>query len=454
MRLTNTELLPEHGEKTTSIPSAASICRSVFKSDAVPPRGAAGSIILAELHLCSKRLFVVALSLWLAGCNNQKPAAHGSPSAEVTVSKPEQKEVVNWNEFTGRTTAVKLVKVTPRVSGYIVDIPFKEGDLVHKGDLLFQIDPRPYQHAYEQAVGQLDQAKANQQLQNITFTRQQRLRETGVIAKEDYDTALSNKNQAGAQVVATQAAVDSAALNLEFTHVTSPISGRVSRQLVNIGNLVQADSTQLTTVVSVDPIYAYFSMDELAALRYQRLVKEGKLAGSQEGGVPVYLKLQDETGFPHEGTIDFADNAYDSSTGTLLVRGTFRNPDGFLVPGNFVRVRVPSSQKYNALLVADRSIGSDQDQKFVYVVDAENKARLRHITVGPLADGLRVVTSGLQPNDVVVVNGIIKVRPDSPVKTQPGRMEQFSSNDLSMPLLGSESKTARVDRERKANSTP
>ena len=280
------------------------------------------------------------------------------------------------------------------------------------------------------------------------------MRETGVIAKEDYDTALSNKHQAGAQVVSAQAAVDSAALNLEFTHVTSPISGRVSRQLVNIGNLVQADSTELTTVVSVDPIYAYFNVDELAELRYQRLVKEGKLAGSQEGGVPVYLKLQDETGFPHEGTIDFADNAYDSSTGTLLVRGTFRNPDGFLVPGNFVRVRVPSSQKYNALLVADRSIGSDQDQKFVYVVDAENKARLRHITVGPLADGLRVVTAGLQANDVVVVNGIIKVRPDSPVKTQPASMEQFSSNDLSMPLLGSQSKTARLDGERRGNSTP
>jgi membrane fusion protein, multidrug efflux system len=333
-------------------------------------------------------------------------------------------------------------------------LAFSEGDIVHKGDLLFQIDPRPYQHAYEQAVGQLAQAKANQQLQDVTFTRQQRLRETGVIAKEDYDTALSNKNQAGAQVVSAQAAVDSAALNLEFTHVTSPISGRVSRQLVNIGNLVQADSTERTTVVSVDPIYAYFNVDELAELRYQRLVKGGKLAGSQEGSVPVYLELQDETGFPHEGTINFTDNAYDSSTGTLLVRGTFRNPDGFLVPGNFVRVRVPASQKYNALLVADRSIGSDQDEKFVYVVDAGNIARLRHITVGPLADGLRVVTSGLQPNDVVVVNGIIKVRPDSPVKTQPGRMEQFSSNDPSMPLLGSTLKTARADAERKGNSTP
>jgi RND family efflux transporter MFP subunit len=433
IRLTNTELLPKHREKTAT------------KQDLTSAK---------RLHLWSKRLFVVGLTLWLTGCNSQPPAARGLPAAEVTVSKPVQKEILNWAEFTGRVAAVKFVKITPRVSGYIVDIPFSEGDTVHKGDLLFQIDPRPYQHAYEQAVGQLEQAKANQQLQDITFTRQQRLRETGVIAKEDYDTALSNKHQAGAQVVSAQAAVDSAALNLEFTHVTSPISGRVSRQLVNIGNLVQADSTELTTVVSVDPIYAYFNVDELAELRYQRLVKEGKLAGSQEGGVPVYLELQDEAGFPHEGTINFADNAYDSSTGTLLVRGTFLNPDGFLVPGNFVRVRVPSSQKYNALLVADRSIGSDQDQKFVYVVDAENKARLRHITVGPLADGLRVVTSGLQPNDVVVVNGIIKVRPDSLVKTQPGRMEQFSSNDLEMPLLGSESKTARVDRGRNGNSTP
>src|ERR1700731_1592356 len=329
-----------------------------------------------RLHICSKRLIIVALSLWLAGCNNQQPAAQGPPPTEVTVGKPEQKEVVNWNEFTGRTRGVKLVTVTPRVSGYIVDIPFKEGDLVHKGDLLFQIDPRPYQDAYDQAVGQLQQAQANQQLQDVTFTRQQRLRETGVIAKEDYDTALSNKNQAAAQVISAQAARNSAQLNLEFTHVTSPIDGRVSHQLVNIGNLVQADSTRLTTIVSIDPIYAYFNVDELAELRYQRLVKEGKLAGSQEGGVPVYLELQDEKGFPHEGTINFENNAYDSSTGTLLVRGTFRNPDGFLVPGNFVRVRVPASQRYNTLLVADRSIGSDQDEKFVYIVDAGNIARL------------------------------------------------------------------------------
>src|SRR5258708_18231274 len=270
------------------------------------------------LHICSEGLIIVALILWVAGRDNQQAVTLGLPAYEGTVSKPEQKEVVNWNEFTGRTAAVKLVTVTPRVSGYIVDIPFKEGDIVHKGDLLFQIDPRPYQDAYEQAAGQLQQAQANQQLQDATFERQQRLRETGVIAKEDYDTALSNKNQAAAPVVSAPAARNSPQLNLEFTHVTSPIHGRVRHQFVNTSNLVQADSTRLTTIVSIDPIYAYFSVDELAALSYQRLIREGKVASSQDGKVPVYLQLQDEAGFPHEGTIDFSDNAFDSSTGTLL----------------------------------------------------------------------------------------------------------------------------------------
>ena len=377
--------------------------------------------------------------LLLAGCSKPQPAAPGFPPPAVTVSKPVQKQVQNWNEFTGRTAAVNLVNITARVSGYIVSIPFKEGDIVHKGDLLFQIDPRPYQDAHDQAVGQLKQAQANQQLQDATFERQDHLRQTGVIAKEDYDTAVSNKNQAAAQVISAQAAVNSAQLNLEFTHVISPIEGRVSRQLVNIGNLVQADSTQLTTVVSIDPIYAYFSVDELAELTYERLVQDGKFASTQDGKVPVYLQLQDETGFPHAGTIDFSDNTFDSSTGTRLVRASFPNADGFLIPGSFVRVRLASSPKYDALLVADRAIGSDQDQSFVYVVDSKNIAQLRHVTIGQLADGLRVVKTGLQPEDIVIVNGILKVRPNSPVKPQPGSMEQFSSNDLSLPLTESKS---------------
>jgi RND family efflux transporter MFP subunit len=245
-----------------------------------------------------------------------------------------------------------------------------------------------------------------------------------------------------------QATLNAAQLNLEFTHVTSPVDGRVSRQLVNIGNLVQADSTQLTTVVSIDPMYVYFSMDELAALSYQRLVLEGKLASSQDGKVPIHLQLQDETGFPHEGTIDFSDNSFDASTGTLLIRGSFPNVDGFLTPGNFVRVQVASSPKYDALLVADRAIGSDQDQSFVYIVDSQNIARLRHITTGQLADGLRVVKSGLQPDDAVIINGIIKVRPNSVVKPQPGTMEEFSSNNPSTPLIDAKSSASQASMDR------
>src|SRR6195256_6485183 len=401
----------------------------------------------SRFQVFGRYALIAASCFYLASCNRQPPT-QAPPPPEVTISKPIKEQIEDSDEFTGRTTAVNFVNVTPRVSGYIVSIPFKEGDIVHKGDLLFQIDPRPYQDTYDQAVGQLKQAQANQQLQDVTFERQQRLRETGVIAKEDYDTAMSNKNQAAAQVVSAQAARNSAQLNLEFTHVTSPINGRASRQLVNIGNLVQADSTQLTTIVSIDPIYAYFSMDELAALSYQRLIREGKVASSQDGKVPVYLELQDENGFSHEGTIDFSDNSFDSSTGTLLVRGSFPNSDGFLTPGNFVRVRVASSPKYNALLVADRAIGSDQDQSFVYVVDSKNIARLRHIKTGQLAEGLRVVKSGLQLDDAVIINGIIKVRPDSPVKPQSGAMEQFSSNDISMPLTNSQSSASHGDADR------
>jgi membrane fusion protein, multidrug efflux system len=388
--------------------------------------GTPGQLALTGLALA---FLIVALT----GCNQQPPARQALPPASVTVSKPVRKEIVDWNEFTGRTAAVNLVNITARVSGYIVNIPFKEGDMIHKGDLLYQIDPRPYQDVYDQALGQLKQAQANQQLQEVTYERQARLQQTKVIAKEDYDTALSNKNQAAAQVISAQAAVNAAQLNLEFTRVISPIDGRVGRQLVNLGNLVQADSTQLTTVVSIDPIYAYFSMDELAALGYQRLVRDGKLASTSDGKALVYLRLQDENGFPHEGTVNFADNAYDTTTGTLLIRATFQNHDGFLTPGNFVRVRIASSPQYEALLVADRAIGTDQDQSFVYVIDSKNIAQLRHVTVGPMADGLRVVKSGLKPDDVIVVNGILKVRPNSPVKPENGSMEQFATNDGNLP---------------------
>jgi RND family efflux transporter MFP subunit len=220
-----------------------------------------------------------------SGCNKPAPAP-APPPPPVTIAKPIKKEIVEWDEYTGRTDAVESVDIRPRVSGYIDNITFKAGDRVAKGDLLFVIDPRPYQAALNQAEAQLRQAQANQQLQDANFTRQDRLRQSGVTAKEDFDTALSNKNQAGAQVLANTAAVETAKLNLSFTQITSPISGRISREQVTVGNLVQADSTLLTNVVSIDPIYAYFNVDERAVLNYQEQVRQGKLPDARSQSVP------------------------------------------------------------------------------------------------------------------------------------------------------------------------
>src|ERR1700722_4184269 len=230
-------------------------------------------------------------SIALFSCSRQAPAPE-SPPPPVTIAKPVQKEIVEWDYYTGRTDAVESVNITPRVSGYIDNITFKAGDLVNRGDLLFVIDPRPYQATLDQAKAQQREAEANQLLQDANFARQDRLRQTGVIAKEDYDTAVSNKSQAAARVLAAQASVESAQLNLTFTQVTSPIRGRISRELVTVGNLVQADTTLLTNIVSVDPIYAYFNVDERSVLKYERQVREGKLTNARSGGVRIGPQVQ------------------------------------------------------------------------------------------------------------------------------------------------------------------
>src|SRR5580704_6838737 len=229
-----------------------------------------------------------AISAVLASCNKQPPPP-APPPPPVTIAKPVQKDIVEWDVYTGRTDAVESVNITPRVSGYIDNITFKAGDLVNKGDLLFVIDPRPYQAVLDQAQAQQRDAEADQQLQDANFARQERLRQTGVIAKEDFDTALSNKNRAAARVLEARASVESAQLNLTFTQITSPIAGRISREQVTVGNLVQADTTLLTNIVSVHPIYAYFNVDERSVLNYQKQVREGKLPDVRSGSVPVYL---------------------------------------------------------------------------------------------------------------------------------------------------------------------
>src|ERR1700732_5216717 len=252
----------------------------------------------------SGRVFLLlATSMALLSYKKRAPPPDSQPPP-VTIARPTPKEIVEWDFYTGRTEAVENVNITPRVSGYINNITFRAGDIVNKGDLLFVIDPRPYQAVLDQAKAQQREAEANQQLQDANFARQDRLRQTGVIAKEDYDTALSNKNQAAARVLAGQASVESAQLNLTFTRVTSPIRGLISRELVTVGNLVQADTTLLTNIVSVDPIYAYFNVDERSVLNYQQQVREGRLADARYAEVPVYLQVENEKGFPHQGAID------------------------------------------------------------------------------------------------------------------------------------------------------
>jgi RND family efflux transporter MFP subunit len=366
-------------------------------------------------------------------CNKQGPAQEGQPPP-VTISKPVPKEIVEWDEYTARTDAVENVNITPRVSGYINNITFKAGDLVNKGDLLFVIDPRPYQATLDQAQGQEREAEANQQLQDANFARQDKLRQTGVIAKEDYDTALSNKNQAAARVLAAQASVESAQLNLTFTQITSPITGRISREQVTVGNLVQADTTLLTNIVSVDPIYAYFYVDERAVLNYAQQVREGKLADARSGAVPVFLQLENETGFPHEGSIDYLSNQFNSSTGTLAVRGLFPNANGVLIPGGFARIRVAATPLHSAFLVTDRAIGTDQGQKYVLVVGSDNVVSVKPVVLGPDVDGLRVVRSGLTGDENVVINGVINARPGSKVDPQPGDMNQYQTNQLDLQI--------------------
>ncbi|MBV8142795.1 MAG: efflux RND transporter periplasmic adaptor subunit [Verrucomicrobia bacterium] len=377
----------------------------------------------------------------LVSCHNQAPAPESQPPP-VTIAEPVQKNIVEWDYFTGRTEAVENVNMTPRVSGYIDKITFKAGDSVKKGDLLFVIDPRPYQATLDQAKAQFSEAQANQQLQDANFARQDKLRQTGVIAKEDYDTALSNKNQAVARVLAGQASVEAAQLNLTFTQVTSPIRGLISRELVTVGNLVQADTTLLTNIVSVDPIYAYFNVDERSVLNYQKQVREGKMTNARSESVPVYLQLENENGYPHQGTIDFINNQFDSSTGTLQVRGLFPNADRVLIPGSFVSIRVAGTPLYPALLVSDRAVGTDQGQKFVLVVERDNVVAVKPVELGPEAEGLRVVRSGLTGDEEVVINGIVNARPGSKVSPQKGDMNKFTTNQLQ---LRTSTKTEPVD---------
>jgi RND family efflux transporter MFP subunit len=346
------------------------------------------------------------------------------PPPPVTVATPIHKEIVEWDEYTGRTEAIESVDVRPRVSGYIDQISFKDGQLVKPGDVLFVIDQRPYQDVLDQAKANLQDAEALRQLKLANFARAEKLFQNKVTAKEEYDTSVAERNEAEAKFAQAQASVNSAALNVEFTEIKSPIQGRISRQLVTRGNLVQADSTVLTKVVSVDPIYAYFNVDQRTVQKYYNQIQGGQLQDPRVSAMPVYLQLEGETGFPHEGLIDFVDNTYNASTGTLQIRGRFQNKDASLYPDAFVRVRIAGTPKHDALLITDRAIATDQGQKFALLVDDNSVVQVRPVELGPVFDGLRVVRRGLGPDDRVIINGLVNARPGSKVTAQPGDMNQ------------------------------
>lgn len=366
----------------------------------------------------STRVIAAALAaqaFWLSGCSKkEEPPA---PPPQVSVSQAIEREVAEWDEYTGRLEAVKTVEVRPRVAGLIVRVAFKEGALVKKGELLFQIDPRPYQAELDKALAEAQHAVDRAALTKAQLERAQKLVEAHAMSREVFDQRRTARAEAESSIRAANAAVASAKLNLEFTQLRAPIAGRISRALVTEGNLVTggpiagAVATLLTTIVAVDPIYVYFEADERSFLKYVDLSRAGTLPSAREARNPVRMGLANEEGHPHKGYIDFVENRLDASTGTMRARAVFENKDRRFTPGLFARVRLVGSARYRATLVNDRAIGTDQGQKFVLVVDEKNATQYRVVRLGPLIDGLRVVRDGVKLGETIVVNGMQRVRP-------------------------------------------
>ena len=365
-------------------------------------------------------IFLVVVQAFLCGCEEQKVVE--LPPPVVTVTEAIQKKVQDWDEYTGRLAPMGTVDVRPRVSGYITEVKFTDGDLVKKGQPLFIIDPRPYRADYDRAKAEVDKADAALTLAAADFDRARQLREKGVTAVGDFDQRSAAYKQATGAVLSARAALEAAKLNLEFCTITAPIDGRASLANVTVGNLVSPDGKDpLTTIVSTNPVYAYADVDERSLLRYVRyyLGKEKGAEDVDEVKVPIQLSLQDETDFPHTGYIDFIDNRVDPSTGTIRLRGVFDSENGLLSPGLFVRVRIPSGEPYEAVLIPERSVASDQGQKYVVVVQKDNTAEFRPVGVGPLYEGMQVIKSGLKAGETVVVDGLLKVRPGQKVDPKP-----------------------------------
>ncbi|BBV70978.1 efflux RND transporter periplasmic adaptor subunit [Enterobacter kobei] len=366
-------------------------------------------------------LGAILLSLLLVGCDNSAAQNAAPPAPAVNAADVVVKSISQWDSFNGRIEAVESVQLRPRVSGYIDKVNFTDGQEVKKGEVLFTIDDRTYRAALEQAQATLERAKTQASLARSEANRTDKLINTNLVSREEWEQRRAAAIQAQADIRAAQAAVDAAQLNLDFTKVTAPIDGRASRALITSGNLVTAgdSASVLTTLVSQKTVYVYFDVDESTYLHYQNLARSGQGASSNHTALPVEIGLAGEEGYPHQGKVDFLDNQLAPSTGTIRMRALLDNAQRQFTPGLFARVRLPGSAEFQATLIDDKAVLTDQDRKYVYIVDKEGKAQRRDITPGRLADGLRIVQQGLKPGDKVIVDGLQKVfMPGMPVNAK------------------------------------
>ncbi|OQR28288.1 efflux transporter periplasmic adaptor subunit [Pseudomonas sp. Bc-h] len=363
-------------------------------------------------------LAALALVVISACGKGPETAAQAPAAAKVNVAKVLEQPVNEWDEVTARLEAPETVQVRPRVSGQIDSVAFTDGALVKKGDLLFQIDPRPFEAEVHRLEAQLQQAKAASVRSNNEAQRGERLRTNNAISAELADSRTTTAQESKAAVAAIQAQLDLARLNLSFTRVTAPITGRVSRAEITSGNIVTADQTILTSLVSTDKVYAYFDADERVFLKYNQLARDGKRGAT----TPVYMGLSNEAENPHQGQMNFVDNQVNPRTGTIRGRAVFDNSKGEYTPGLYARLKLVGSGTYSAMLIKDEAVGTDLGKKFVLVVDKDNKAVYRNVDLGPKLEGLRIVRSGLAKDDRIVVSGLQRVRPGSPIDPQDTQM--------------------------------
>jgi len=404
--------------------TAAGLWGQAGQSKAAPPRLCMTHhrqlMALPLLHAAPRVALPLAVVLLVAGCGErqQQKQAAAAPPPTVTVAKPTHQTVTDYDEYVGRFVAVNSVEVRAHVSGYLDGVHFRDGQLVHHGDLLFSIDKRPFQNTLDQARANLALAKSNLTFTKSDLDRGKQLVKEKTITDQTFEQRAQAYRNAQANVNANEALVRQAELDLQFTELRAPIDGRIGDRKVSPGNLVtggtSGNTTLLATIVSIDPIHFEFTFDEASLLRYQHFASQGH----DMGGLPVTLKLIDEKDFVHKGRMDFVNNVIDASTGTIRARALFNNPGDLFTPGMFGRVRVPASPPYTALLVPDEAIGSDQARKYVLVVNDKDVAQQKFVTLGRLVGELRVIKSGLSAADEVVVNGIARVRPGQKVKPE------------------------------------